>query len=614
MENRNEFDILKHTIEKLSESKLFSCLPSRVIRKIASKVERIYLNKGEILFKQGNPSDALFYVLRGHLSATSTSNNSPITIYRATDTIGEVAFLSQSPHQLTVIAKRRCRLIKIPCELFKELCDKYPELHVNLSKQLAQNINRFFNKLNNRNKSIINAKSILILTNNVEREKNEIVTHLKQLMNSQKIECEYLDNKEFEQFRSIRRTENEIIDWIENIENSNRLTFYFINGALKTVWYDFCIQQIESIFLFINIEDDSPNLSRETLNVLNDPDIINIPREICFIYKTKNIISNKTSEYLKQNNFFRYHHVFMDNEKDIKRLTRFFLDETTGLVLGGGGQKGWAHVGVMKAMFEHNLEVDAIAGVSVGSVMAAIYLQSRDYQDFYDQSQSMLMGSKKALGLTNITYPHTSIYSGSYCDKLLKKLFGSKLIENMKLYYYAVATDLITKQAVILNQGPLWRALRASVAIPCLVPPVTENGYLLVDGSIVDNLPTDLMLKTLGNNAKIIAVDIGDFKIEPKHYTFPTCLSLSQYLSYKFSFKKLETLLPHYTDILTDAVMFGSENKTRENREIADILICPINKKYSFMNCLDAKDELLESGYTSAMKAFEEHASQLSTK
>jgi len=177
------------------------------------------------------------------------------------------------------------------------------------------------------------------------------------------------------------------------------------------------------------------------------------------------------------------------------------------LVLGGGAARGFAHIGVIRALEQEKIPIDLIVGTSVGSLIGAIYA--------YDMSSIELEWTAFTLEKDNLfDYGLMSAFTGMGAAKgdKLEEFVKSKVpvanIENLKIPFAAVATDLNRGTRVILDKGSVARAVRASSAIPGVFPPVDHQGKMLVDGGVIDNIPVSVA-REKGADI-VIAVDISE--------------------------------------------------------------------------------------------------------
>lgn len=175
------------------------------------------------------------------------------------------------------------------------------------------------------------------------------------------------------------------------------------------------------------------------------------------------------------------------------------------LVLGGGAARGFAHVGVIRALEQEKIPIDMVVGTSVGSLIGAIYAHQANSFDLEWIAFSL---EKDHV----FDYALLSLSMGPVRGDKLEEFVASKIpvrnIEDLKLPFAAVAADLNRGTRVVLDRGPLGRAVRASCAIPGVFQPVAHQGRMLVDGGIIDNIPI-AVAREKGADI-VIAVDISE--------------------------------------------------------------------------------------------------------
>jgi NTE family protein len=177
------------------------------------------------------------------------------------------------------------------------------------------------------------------------------------------------------------------------------------------------------------------------------------------------------------------------------------------LVLGGGAARGFAHIGVIRALEQEKIPVDMIVGTSVGSLIGAIYAYDRN--SFELEWTAFMLGKDNIFdyGLLN-AFTGMGVAKGEKLEEFVRSKVPVANIEDLKIPFAAVATDLNRGTRFILDKGPVARAVRASSAIPGVFPPVSHQGKLLVDGGVVDNIPVSVA-REKGADI-VIAVDIGE--------------------------------------------------------------------------------------------------------
>lgn len=193
---------------------------------------------------------------------------------------------------------------------------------------------------------------------------------------------------------------------------------------------------------------------------------------------------------------------------DFHRLARRLCGKSVGLVLGGGGARGISQVGVIRALEEAGIPIDIIGGTSIGSFIGALYARDADVVPMYGRAKKFAgrMGSIWRFAL-DLTYPSASYTTGHEFNRGIFKTFGDSQIEDFWLEFYCNTTNISKSRSEIHNSGYVWRYVRASMSLAGLLPPLCDEGSMLLDGGYIDNL-TVAHMKSLGADV-IFAVDVG---------------------------------------------------------------------------------------------------------
>lgn len=193
---------------------------------------------------------------------------------------------------------------------------------------------------------------------------------------------------------------------------------------------------------------------------------------------------------------------------DFHRLARRLCGKSVGLVLGGGGARGISQVGVIRALEEAGIPIDIIGGTSIGAFIGALYARDADVVPMYGRAKKFAgrMGSMWRFAL-DLTYPSASYTTGHEFNRGIFKTFGNSQIEDFWLDFYCNTTNISKSRSEIHNSGYVWRYVRASMSLAGLLPPLCDEGCMLLDGGYVDNL-TVAHMKALGADV-IFAVDVG---------------------------------------------------------------------------------------------------------
>ncbi len=160
----------------------------------------------------------------------------------------------------------------------------------------------------------------------------------------------------------------------------------------------------------------------------------------------------------------------------------------TGLVLSGGGTRGFAHLGVIKALEEKGMRPDIIAGVSAGSIAGALYADGNDPEEVFEQ-----LASHRLLDYLELTIPQKGMVSMSGFEKTLSKLLSAKTFEDLRIPLIVYAVNMNTAEYIRFDKGDLISAVKASSSIPVIFPPVKIDGSYYLDGGIINNFPVDAL-------------------------------------------------------------------------------------------------------------------------
>jgi len=247
------------------------------------------------------------------------------------------------------------------------------------------------------------------------------------------------------------------------------------------------------------------------------------------------------------------------------------------VVLGGGGARGLSHIGVLRVFEEEGIPIDEIVGVSVGALIGALYASGISVDDIEkmagDIGWSKLSDYSKAAMVTLIL--RDELLSSNGMESYLNKRIGDKYFADLNIPFSCVATDIRTGERVVFREGPVALAARASATIPAIFKPVEYRHRLLVDGGLVDNLPTDIANQP-GNDDIIIGVlPIGEYRLTDTSSVFKS--------------------LVRSIDIQKDIII---ESKKKN----ADLMIEPNTGEVSMVD-LGRSQECIEAGTIAARKA-----------
>jgi NTE family protein len=267
--------------------------------------------------------------------------------------------------------------------------------------------------------------------------------------------------------------------------------------------------------------------------------------------------------------------------------------------MAGGGARAFTHIGVVKALRSSGVPIDLVGGTSMGAIVAA-GVGSRWADD--ELAERFRLAFVNNNPLSDYTLPLISLFSGRRVTRLLRMAFGEKEIEDLILPFFCVTANLTTSNADVHTVGKLWRWLRASVAIPGVIPPFNEAGEVHVDGGVIDNFPVRTM-RRLGRGITIgVDIDTGGALAAGAGVMEPW--SAWQFFR-RMVWKRNETLpIPSIVRILLRSALVASTARAQEDRQAADLLIVP---PMNHIDLLDwtSFDAAIELGYRTTMEALD---------
>jgi NTE family protein len=219
-----------------------------------------------------------------------------------------------------------------------------------------------------------------------------------------------------------------------------------------------------------------------------------------------------------------------------------------GLALGSGGARGFAHLGVLKALEEHQIPIDYIAGSSMGGLVASFYGIGQNIEQLIKLSLAF-----KRKFYMDFTVPKMGFISGNRVKEFIRLFTHGKNLEDLRLPVAVIATDLIKGEEVVFTKGPISDAVRASISIPGIFVPVKMDGKILVDGGVIDRVPVSIV-KKMGADI-IIGVDV--------------------------TFSKKEAEITNIYDVIMQSIDILHMEAISNRRLDSDILIQPDVSQYS---------------------------------
>ena len=550
---------------------LLSGLDPATLRAIADELEWLSLPGGAVLFDAGEPSDCLYVVLSGCLGVLRRSaSGEPRVLGRvlAGAIAGEMGLISGRMRSATVVALRDTELARLSRAAFDRVIARHPQAMQRIARLMVERLDALQSGAPVRTRA---ARTFTIVPHSIEVDAAGFATSLvASLKRYGRTELVW----------SVRGAEH-TSHWFHALESANDYVVY-VADATPSTWGKLCMRQADALVLLAH--SDAPVRPWSQL-AGTDTGAPLEPRGELILMHDGPVLAGAAARWLALHPGIALHHVCGDG--DIPRIARLLTGRGVGLVLSGGGARGFAHIGAVRALREAGVPIDLVGGTSMGAIMAAGVAAGWDVPE-------LTLRLRRSFVVTNplrdYTLPVVSLVSGRKVSSLLRREFGEAHIEDLPLPFFSVCSNLTTGQSVVHRSGLLWRRLRASVAIPGVLPPVLERGEVLVDGGAMNNLPVDSM-RELGRGP-VIGCDVAAdraFTADSDDLDVPPLWKVMSWL-------RGGRRRPNIFQILWRAGMVNSTATAAARRTETDLLLQPSLAAVDMLNW-KAFDRAVQAGY-----------------
>ncbi len=453
------------------------------------------LGSGEILCREGEAADAMYVVVSGRLRATREEDGEVRTVGEISrgETVGEMALLTGGVRSATVEAMRDCVLAGLDRPTFNELARACPETVLHVARIQFERLQRANQPRGERKLRL----SVAVLAADTRCDAAAFARNLHGEIGKRARAVIATRDLAPADGGSASDEHHRLAIWLNELEASAPILVMACADS-DSPWTRQCLRSADLVLV----------LARSGCIPVIKEDLVppKLRRALVVQHADGNTPPRGTAAALKACGASHHFHLRENSSGDLARLGRMLTGHGVGISFAGGGARSFCHLGVLRALAEHGIPVDMASGTSLGAIVAAGVSLDLTLDD--------LSGRFRVMVDTNPTrrdyllVPRTSLLSGRKLDRLLPKLLPDTDIEDCWKDFACVSANITNPSAHIHRTGPLLRALRATVSIPGVFPPVAlENGDLLVDGGVVNNLPADV-LRGIGAG-RLIACDQG---------------------------------------------------------------------------------------------------------
>lgn len=569
----------------IAASPLLGQLPSAAIDELTSEAVSVSIRGGDVLFEAGDRTDAVYIIAVGRLRIDIPAK--PVDV-AAGEIVGEVGVLTDEPRMARAYALRDTLLIKIDAEPFRRILARHEDAQRALLRMV---VNRLRGQSSGRDQHIRSAHAVAVLPLTEDADYAAVARALAHalsavlgghvpLLDRHAVDRDLGTGAAQTRFDA-GAANTRIVSWLQALE-ADAVHLVATADGMPDPWTLRVARQADRVLL---VSGDGP-INTDTLQAL-ETSATPAPRELVHCGKKA-----RARELLQQSGAGFLHHCALHAPATMKRLARQVAGKATGLVLGGGGARGFAHIGLLRALQEAELDIDMIGGTSMGAFIAALHAQGISPADMRDICDDVFVQNNH---LNDWVIPRVSLIRGRKFLNKLRSVLGDGLIEDLPIPFYCVSTNLTRGQPQVHREGKLASWVGTSMCVPGIAPPVVYQGDLLADGAVVNSVPVDTM--HLMDRGPVIACDVG----APGEL----CLRGVKGPAPEALLKARRRKRPQLSDILMRMTTMTSDLRLEENARHADLFLrMPVASVSMFG--WDALDDIIETGYAHACEALED--------
>lgn len=495
---------------------------------------------GTAVFRQGDPGDAAYLVLSGRLRVVRREDGQDEDLADVVrgEIVGELALLTGEERSATVYAIRDSLIARIGADDFETLLRGQPGAALPIMRFLAGRLRRF---TVGRGTATGGEATVAVFA----LGSADAVAFARQLVGS-------FGTKTPAELLLPADAETADLSAAFECADADAQVLVCAGETGWTAWNAAVLRHATEVLLLADAgENPAPGAVDAAIFA---PRERSGPRVTLVLRHAEGRSPSRTERWLRPRAGVSHLHIRAGDAADAARVGRWVTGRSIGLVLGGGGARGWAHLGALRAIEELGIPVDLVGGTSQGAVVGASVADRRTAASIRDEALPLVAR------LRDYTVPFVSLLRGRRIGRTLDHLVRPGIsIEDLWLPYFAVATNLSRAERVVQTRGSVVDAVRASISLPVLLPPVVRNGELLIDGGLLDNVPVAEMRRRVGSGA-IIAIDVSPQSAAAPYDALAPDVSGFRLLLDRLRPRRRRRRVPSIGDVAMMTVMAGSRH------------------------------------------------------
>jgi NTE family protein len=541
----------------------------------ARGADQMTLPGGRALFEAGDEADCLYFLLAGRLGVIRRRDGQEprfLGVIRPGEPAGEMAMIAGTPHTADVVALRDSIVLSLPRQAFLKAVRQTPSVmselaHLMITRARADGVSGAGEPSAFGLIGACPGSGVRALAESLAAEVRKLGPR-----------CAVVGSD------GLTRT----AEWFTELEDAHELVLYAAECD-DHAWKSVVARQVDHLFR-IGMGGEAP--PSEPLSYAADPLQQQRLVDLILVQPAGATIPRGTDAWLAAHPVRRLFHIRAGDRADLQRIARIITGRSVGLVLSGGGARAYAHIGAIKALRDAHVPFDFIGGVSMGAIVGGGLALGWDEDEMDARIRKAFVDSSP---LDDIAFPMIALTKGRKVEVRLAEHFGDTRIQDLWTPFFCVSSDLTAGSYRLHRSGLLRHALRASVSLPGVLPPVSEDGHVLVDGAVTTNFPTDIMRAehrgaVVGSDVSLASgITAEDVKTPPLlHWLLSGAWRRG----------------PPIVSVLMRSATIRGRAEMLLARQNADLVIAPQLSGIEIRNW-KAYDEAVDAGYTAAVKALD---------
>lgn len=573
--------------EMLRTKSLFHNASEALLEDLETVVPVQHYLGGDHLSFQGSQADELFIIISGMIRPSLThadGTKQAFDFIGPGATVGELGVILGQARAADILAVRDCEVLVMNTAIYEKLLDRHP---IDMNRAFCRSIYTHFNapKGASARAGAVRPRTVAV----VALEEHPVAADIAHALNDALSFAGVVrilvqaDHDSFEAHGNNLTTSK-----LCAIESSVDLLVY-VGDKGPGPWMDLCLRQADHI-LFVCSAKADPSRRPLEKRVAEDPAMGMKEHSLLVLHPPDAPRPHGAREWRRHRPGTNVHHIRQDNRDDIGRIARTLMKNAIGLVLGGGGARGFAHVGVIRALKSQGITVDMVGGNSMGALVGAQFARGDSPEEILERTRDF------ACKIQFPTLPIISLIWGQRLVNGLEEIFGDLTYDDLWTPFFTVACDLTEAKTSVLDSGSVLEGVLASNSPAGILPPFTRGGHLYVDGAILNNVPVDVMRERIGPG-RVIAIDVNqreELLVEPELSRLSVRDALSRLIL------RRGPKLPTLPEILVRAGIVGGISHRDRTKGQADLYFEPPVSDFSLIDYKRA-EQIARIGEEAAM-------------